>query len=336
MTQTEISVVIPLYNDAGSIGAVLEGLARQAGAPAFEVIVVDDGSRDDGPEIARAMGARVETQVNSGPAAARNRGAELARGQIVLFLDADCTPPTDWVRALSAPIRDGGFEASVGTICAANDGPIPRIVQAEVEGRYEGMRQATDGVDFIAAPACGFRRDVFEAIGGFDTALRQAEDVEIAYRTRARGHRIAFVDTVPVAHEHQTGLGEFLAVKHRRAVGRMEVFALFPDKMKSDSWTPMALKLQFGFMGLAVLSLVIWPWAGAMGVGLTLGLLLACACTGLPEILRMARDLRPVSGAVRALFYGVGFVLGRAFMILIAVARVKLRQRWPGRGAAHA
>lgn len=333
--QPLVSVVIPLFNDAGSIGAVLSGLAAQRDAPAFEVIVVDDGSQDEGPEIARGQGVLVETQTNAGPAAARNRGADLALGEIVLFLDADCTPPATWVRDMVAPIREGGFQAVVGTICAANDGPVPRIVQAEVEGRYAGMRQAENGVDFIAAPSCGFRRAVFQEIGGFDTSLRQAEDVEIAYRTRARGHRIAFVDTVPVAHEHQRGLGEFLRVKHRRAVGRMEVFARFPEKLRADSWTPMSLKLQFGFMGLAVMSVAVWPWLGMVGVGITLVLLLACGLAGAGDINQMQGDLRDLTGGPLALIYGIGFVLGRALMILLAVVRVKLRARLMRKGGTH-
>lgn len=323
MSAVGVSVVLPLYNDAGSIGAVLAALQRQVTARAFEVIVIDDGSRDAGPQVARAAGARVVTQANAGPAAARNRGAQEARGQIVLFLDSDCEPPPNWVEAMAGAMDDPRFDAVMGTIRAANDGVVPRIVQAEVDERYQGMRAARDGVDFIAAPSCGFRRAVFLRLGGFDRRLRQAEDVEIAYRTRAAGHRIAFVEAAPVAHHHQTGWAEFLSVKLRRARGRMEVFRLFPDKQRHDSWTPLSLKLQFGFAALSLPALLIAPWAPWPLVVCLLALLGA----GSRSALATARQLASRTGWLRAVLAGYAYVVARAYAILLAVAQVKLFPR---------
>jgi len=324
---TAVSVVLPLYNDARSVGAVLAALAAQVTERPFEIIVVDDGSRDAGPEIAAAAGALVVAQPNAGPAAARNRGAQEARGAIVLFLDSDCVPPPNWVQAMAGALDDPRFDAVMGTIAAANDGVVPRIVQAEVEERYQGMRAARDGVDFIAAPSCGFRREVFLALGGFDRRLRQAEDVEIAYRTTGAGHRIAFVDAAPVAHHHQTGWIEFLRVKFVRARGRMEVFRLFPEKRRHDSWTPLSLKLQFGFAALAVpaalIGLVLAPW-GLLLPGLCLA---GIGIAGARSVGATSARLAPLVGRPRAVMAGLAYVVARAFVILAAVAQVKLFPR---------
>lgn len=323
MREVEISVVLPLYNDADSIPAVLEALKIQATDRVFEIIVVDDGSGDRGPQIARESGALVVAQPNAGPAAARNRGAQEAKGGIVLFLDSDCEPPPNWVEALAGALDDLRFDAVMGTIRAANDGVVPRIVQAEVEERYQGMRAAKDGVDFIAAPSCGFRRAVFLRLGGFDRRLRQAEDVEIAYRTTGAGHRIAFVDAAPVAHRHQTGWGEFLSVKLRRARGRMEVFRLFPDKRRHDSWTPLSLKLQFGFAALSVPALLTLPW----GPWLPVTCLLALVAAGTRSVIATARRLASLTGWPAAVLAGCVYVVARAYVILLAVAQVKLFPR---------
>lgn len=323
MRGIEISVVLPLYNDADSIPAVLEALKAQVTDRVFEIIVVDDGSRDQGSQIAREFGALVVVQSNGGPAAARNRGAQEAKGGIVLFLDSDCEPPPNWVEALAGALDDPRFDAVMGTIRAANDGVVPRIVQAEVEERYQGMRAARDGVDFIAAPSCGFRRAVFLRLGGFDRRLRQAEDVEIAYRTTGAGHRIAFVDAAPVAHRHQTGWGEFLSVKLRRARGRMEVFRLFPDKRRHDRWTPLSLKLQFGFAALSVPALLTLPW----GPWLLVACLLALVAAGARSVLATARRLASLTGWPRAALAGCTYVVARAYVILFAVAQVKLFPR---------
>lgn len=323
MTQVSVSVVLPLYNDADSIPAVLAALKAQVTDRVFEIIVVDDGSRDAGPRIAREAGAIVVTQANAGPAAARNRGAQQAKGGIVLFLDSDCEPPPNWVSAMAGALDDARFDAVMGTIRAANDGVVPRIVQAEVEERYQGMRAARDGVDFIAAPSCGFRRAVFLRLGGFDRRLRQAEDVEIAYRTTGAGHRIAFVDAAPVAHRHQTGWGEFLSVKLRRARGRMEVFRLFPGKRRHDNWTPLSLKLQFGFAALGVPALLALPW----GPWLPLACLLALLAAGSRSAMAMARWLAPRTGWPVAVPVGYAYVVARAYVILLAVAQVKVFPR---------
>lgn len=323
MTAVEISVILPLYNDAESIGLVLRALKAQITERSFEIIVVDDGSSDTGPQEALDMGVRLIRQANSGPAIARNHGAKAAQGKIVLFLDSDCEPPPNWLSAMAGALDDPRFDAVMGTIRAANDGVIPRIVQAEVEERYLGMRAAKDGVDFIAAPSCGFRRSVFLALGGFDGRLRQAEDVEIAYRTTSAGHRIAFVDAAPVAHHHQTGWIEFLAVKLRRARGRMEVFRLFPEKRRHDSWTPLSLKLQFGFAALslpALLTLPFTPWV-------FLTCLLALLVVGARSSFATARKLVTITGWPAALLAGFAYIGARAYVILLAVAQVKLFPR---------
>lgn len=318
-------MILPLYNDASSIGEVLDALDHQRTGRGFEVLVVDDGSSDDGPAVAARHGATVIAQQNAGPAAARNRGAAEARGMVLLFLDSDCVPPPDWVETMARALDDPAFDAVMGTIRAANDGVIPRIVQMEVAERYDGMAAAgAHGVDFIAAPACGFRRDVFLAIGGFDMRLRQAEDVEIAYRLTGAGHSIAFVDTVPVAHHHQTGWREFLAVKHRRARGRMEVFSLFPEKRRHDAWTPIALKLQFGFAALAAAGVLSLPLTQGTGLRIAAAALICLCLAGWPTIRRIATALAPLTGRPGGLLRGAGFVIARAFVILAAVAEVKL------------
>jgi glycosyltransferase involved in cell wall biosynthesis len=83
-----LSVVIPLYDGAGTIEATLESILRQT-LPGIEIIVVDDGSHDGGPELARALGIAVTAQEHLGVAVARNRGLAAARGRWVAFLDQD-------------------------------------------------------------------------------------------------------------------------------------------------------------------------------------------------------------------------------------------------------
>jgi glycosyltransferase involved in cell wall biosynthesis len=322
-TTPKVSVVLPLYNDAATIAEVLASLDRQEDAPLFEVIVVDDGSTDDAPRLAAAAGARVISQANAGPAAARNCGADASAGTIVLFLDSDCVAPSNWVSVMSSAIDGARFQAAMGTLRAANDGIIPRLVQIEIEDRYRGMSAASIGVDFIAAPSCGFLRKVFVDLGGFDTRLRQAEDVEMGYRFTAAGHSIAFVDAAPVAHAHQTGWGDFILTKYRRAVGRLRVFQIHPEKRRHDNWTPLALKVQFVAISLSLPLLVL----GLLGYGIAgiagLGFLGAGLILGGPLILAAARRERALVGLAGGLAVGAAFVIIRSFVILAALLRTR-------------
>ncbi|WP_167620235.1 glycosyltransferase family 2 protein [Paracoccus ravus] len=333
MTSVRVSVVLPLYNDGHAIGAVLEALRLQRDAPDFEVIVVDDGSSDDGPDHVQPP-FRLIRQENAGPAAARNRGAAEAMGEVILFLDSDCTPPPGWVARMALPILEGGFDAVMGTIRAANDGVVPRLVQLEIEDRYRGMSAAQNGVDFIAAPSCGFSRAVFLRIGGFDARLRQAEDVEIAYRLTAAGGRIAFVDEVPVAHLHQTGWREYLAVKYRRALGRLRVFDLHPEKRRHDSWTPLAFKLQFALVALSLPVALAALLFDARIFGLLALLLAAAVGLGWPLVAGAGDRLADLVGRPKAYLIAAAYVILRSVVILAAMVRLRLSRRSDGKDRA--
>ena len=324
-----ISVIIPLYNGADTIAGVLAALAGQTTARQFEIIVVDDQSNDGGDRLVRPP-VRLLHQQNAGPAAARNHGARQANGDLLLFLDSDCTPTPNWVEDMARAIETSGFDAVMGTLIAANDGVVPRLVQLEVEDRYRGMAAASDGVDFIAAPSCGVKRDVFTQLGGFDERLRQAEDVEFAYRLTAAGHKIAFVQTAPVAHAHQTTWRAFLKTKYVRAAGRLRVFRLFPQKRRQDTWTPLSFKLQFAAVALSVPALLLALVLGGVWWAILVALIMAAILLGAPLVLATARRQRDLIGFVPGLFVGAGFVLIRSAIILAAMLRSKL-PRFPDR-----
>src|SRR5512133_2543872 len=104
-----VSVIIPAYNNAGLLPACLGALQTQAGLAFgvdYEVILVDDGSQDATVEVGRKFGARVISQPNAGPAAARNTGVRASCAPIVAFTDADCVPEPEWLQQMLAPFAD--------------------------------------------------------------------------------------------------------------------------------------------------------------------------------------------------------------------------------------
>jgi cellulose synthase/poly-beta-1,6-N-acetylglucosamine synthase-like glycosyltransferase len=102
------SIVIPVYNDWGPLDRCLKSLAQQANAPTFEVIVVDDGSTESAPESAcnseRSYALTTVRQAHAGIPVARNLGVRNSKGELVLFIDADCRLEPNCLAALNAAV----------------------------------------------------------------------------------------------------------------------------------------------------------------------------------------------------------------------------------------
>lgn len=206
-----LSVVIPVHDGGEAFDRCLLAVARSVGAPPFEVVVVDDGSADGSGERAAARGLRVIRQEpRRGPAAARNRGAAAARGELLFFLDADCEiEPSALALAERAFVEDGELDALFGSY---DDDPAAPGVVSQFKNLYHHwthQRGAEAAGTFWAG--CGaVRRARFLALGGFDErryAEPSIEDVELGYRLRESGGRIRLVKQVQARHLKRWTLG---------------------------------------------------------------------------------------------------------------------------------
>lgn len=186
-----VSVVVPAYNAAAFVGRAVDSVLRQT-VQDFELIVVDDGSRDDTLAVLAGYGGRVQvlTQPNAGPAAARNRGWRHARGEFVAFLDADdhwrpaklerqlalmqAQPALAFCSTATTVVDADGRELAQWPCCAP-DAPMPELLfeqGAAVSGSTSGVL---------------VRRALLQAAGGFDESLRGFEDPDLWMRLAARG-----------------------------------------------------------------------------------------------------------------------------------------------------
>ena len=170
-----LSIVMPVLDEAAGIVGALQALAplRARGA---EIIVVDGGSRDDTPALAAAQAARVLASP-SGRARQMNRGAAVARGDLLLFLHADTRLPegADLLlqRALDAGAQWGRFDVRIGG----------RAFMLRVVAALMNLRSRWSGIA-TGDQALFVRRDLFERIGGY-AELPLMEDVELSRRLRA-------------------------------------------------------------------------------------------------------------------------------------------------------
>jgi glycosyltransferase involved in cell wall biosynthesis len=180
-------VIVPARNAEATLPRTLAALAAQAGAPAFEVIVVDDGSSDSTARVAEEAGAKVLRQAAAGPAEARNRGVAASSGAVLAFCDADCFPAPGWLAAgVSALDRADLVQGHVRPDPDAELGPFDRSLWITYEvGLWETANL------FVT-------RALFERAGGFEDWLRpvagkaMAEDVWFGWRAKRAGARSAF------------------------------------------------------------------------------------------------------------------------------------------------
>lgn len=264
----DVSVIVPAYNSAATIGACLQALASQSlPGRSYEVIVVDDGSSDMTREIAIRFDVRFIEQPHKGPAAARNRGVMEAHGEIVLFTDADCQPTENWISEMVAPFELLEVVGVKGAYRTRQTGVIPRFVQCEYEERYERMARRRQ-IDFIDTYSAGYRREVFLREKGFDVRYPTAsvEDQEFSFRLAKRGYRMVFNPHAVVYHQHPKTVAAYFGRKYNIGYWKLMVLESHPRKAVRDSHTPQSLKVQMGvvlllmpLVALALLSGVTFP-----------------------------------------------------------------------------
>ncbi len=224
MAQPTFSIVIATYDRPAEILNCLRSIAAvDYPRERFEVVVVDDGSPADVAAAVHAaaldLDVRVLRQPNRGPGAARNAGARVARGRLVVFTDDDCRPERDWLRALERA-ADDDRECMLGG--RTRNGAVSiysRTSQIISDAVYRYFNDGGRGATFFASNNLALPRAAFLAIGGFDESFRPAsEDRELCDRWRSSGRAMAFVPDAVVSHAHSPTFGRF--VRQYVAYGR--------------------------------------------------------------------------------------------------------------------
>ncbi|MHC8318954.1 glycosyltransferase [Pseudomonas sp. LB3P31] len=185
-----ISIVIPMFNEARHIARTL--LAAQKAAHAAdlqcELIVVDNGSTDQGPQIARQFGAQVLVMPGLLIGALRNRGAAIASGTWLAFIDADIEMPEDWLSRL-IELEDSGL-ADVFGLDLHTPAEAPWYATAWQRRMLRPSAHTVQKVDWLPSANLLMRRSWFDKVGGFDENLRTGEDKEFTLRLGKHGARL--------------------------------------------------------------------------------------------------------------------------------------------------
>ena len=192
-----VSVIVPAYQAEAFIAEALESALAQDHT-ATEVIVVDDGSTDGTAEIAAGYDVQVLSRENGGPAAARNAGLALARGEFVTILDADDVCPEDRLSRQVDHLRrhpEHGIVLGLTEIFLTPGQPRPAHWPVAHVGRPIPAHASTT----LA------RAEVFQAVGGFDEALRRCEDIDWLARVKDAGIQAGAIDHVVLRYRIHAG-----------------------------------------------------------------------------------------------------------------------------------
>lgn len=210
-----LSVVVPAYRAAATIGACLDGLFA-AGFARDEIVVVDDGSPDDTVEIVRSRGIEpLRPGANQGASKARNAGVAAARGDIVVFVDSDVVVHADVRPQIEGFFADHPDHA--GLFGSYDDAPPapPRVSRIRNLLHHHVHQRAPGPASTFWTGFGALRRRDFDLAGGFRTEDEMIEDVGLGLRLARAGRPVILDPDLKCTHLKEWSWGGFLRTDYR-------------------------------------------------------------------------------------------------------------------------
>lgn len=242
-----LSVVVSTFNRLPMLLELLDALGRQTiSASMYEVVVVDDGSRE---AVEPALSKRndpfrltVISQANAGAAAARDAGIQSARGEIVVITDDDMLVPAEFL-AEHLNAHDAGNTLVLGHIGADESlGHKPLFERfhadqlARFVARFKDNPTAVRGV-MVCTGNVSFRRSEYLNVGGFDRSLGRSEDRELGVRLQKQGAKLYFAEAARCTHRSEhTDLEVWMKRNFNYGVYDSRIHHKHPDRLDADPW----------------------------------------------------------------------------------------------------
>jgi GT2 family glycosyltransferase/SAM-dependent methyltransferase/glycosyltransferase involved in cell wall biosynthesis len=231
----DVSIIIPLYNKAEYTQRCLETLAQDQTASRCEVVLVDNASTDNTPELLRCLEGDVtvlRNENNEGFVRACNQGARAAQGKYLLFLNNDTQPCPGWLDTLTAKLESDPRIGAVGAKLVYPDGKLQEaggIIFSDGSGWNFGKgddpakaayNRAAE-VDYCSGACLLVRRELFEQLNGFDLRYVPAyyEDVDLCFGIRRLGFQVVYCPEAVVVHFEGVTAGTDLNTGYKRFQG---------------------------------------------------------------------------------------------------------------------
>jgi mycofactocin glycosyltransferase len=237
-----VSIVVPVYNRAHEIVPCLESLLHlNYPASRREIIVVDDASVDQTVSVVRGYDVRLLIQPkNMGQSAARNAGVQAAKGEIVAFMDSDCTADHNWLRELLPNFHDPRLALVGGYVDTPRGTSRLDRYEAVHSPLNMGSKQVIGkgGNAVFYVPTCNMllRKEIYIRTGGLDERLRVGEDVDFCWKLMALGYRLMYTPEGRVIHKHRNHLFENFRRRFDYGTSEAVLYDRYRQKTKRFPW----------------------------------------------------------------------------------------------------
>lgn len=237
-----LSVVIPCLNAAGTLGEQLDALAGQDYGRDWELLVADNGSSDGTREIVDAYRSRfahlelVDASARRGQAYAKNLAAKQAKGESLLFTDADDRVGAGYLEVMDRALSEHDFVACAFDVTELNE---PWVRRCHGNPQRDGLNPYTypPFLPHAGGSSLGIRRVLHEEIGGFDEELPALEDTDYCWRLQQAGHELRFVPEAVVHVRYRHTLGGMYRQAFQYAVYNVLLYKRYrPRGMPPLAW----------------------------------------------------------------------------------------------------
>jgi len=307
------SIIIPLYNRPQEIKELLETLVLQT-YKQFEVLVIEDGSKDDAADIVKSFAGKLDVKYfvkqNEGQGFTRNYGFERAKGDYFVIFDSDCLIPEDYLEIVNNSLNKNWLDAYGGPDAAhPSFTPVQKAISYSMTSPFTtgGIRGNKKGIGQFHPRSfnMGISRGVWEKAGGF-IITRSGEDIEYSIRIHSMGFKIGLIPEAKVYHKRRTNFLQFYKQIHFFGRARINVYKFFPAELKAVHFFPAIFTLSLMFT--AVANVFGWPIALLCNFILALIILLIFFHSLVKNKSVKIAFLSLIASFIQLTAYGLGFM----------------------------
>lgn len=279
-----VSIIIPAYNAEKTIGECLSGAINQKWPGDFEVIVVNDGSKDKTAAIASSFpDVQVINVPNGGASRATNIGIQEAHYDIVVSLDADAVLAEDWLEKIMPTFDDRSVAAVGGYALTGNKSVVGKLMGYDVELRLDRISFYTD---HLYTMNTAYRRQVLVDVGVFNEEMKIAYDVDISRRLKAAGYNLVLKKDAKCTHYWRDDFKGYLKQQYNYAYYRLEITRKF--KRSHDRVAGLGMILHVPLTAIVLLAAIF----GSLVTPLAPLSLMALPLVHLPETINLLMKRR--------------------------------------------
>ncbi len=274
------SIIIPLYNRPQEIKELLATLVKQT-YTAFEVLIIEDGSKDDAKEVVDSFKNDLDIHYyfkqNEGQGFARNLGFEKAKGDYFIIFDSDCLIPSNYLENVKNHLYNANLDAFGGpddvhtSFTAIQKAISYAMTSVFTTGGIRGKSNNAGGQFHPRSFNMGLSRKVWEKVGGF-IITRLGEDIEYSIRIQNAGFKIGLIPDAKVFHKRRTSFNQFYKQLHFFGRARINITMFYPQTLKAVHFFPALFTVGLIFTLLA--NVLGWSFAAFCNLLLAIYLLL--------------------------------------------------------------